>query len=59
MSVTINDQDRAWALYHLMMDSDNPSDRFYIEWDIMAHLYDLLKYGSGNIPESGHFHFGC
>jgi hypothetical protein len=58
VSVMINDEDRAWALQHLMMDCDNPTDRFYIEWDVMAHLYDLLKYGSGNIPVSGHFDYG-
>jgi hypothetical protein len=58
MSITINDEDREWALHHLMMDCDNPDDRFYIDWEVMAHLYDLLKYGSGNIPLSGNTHSG-
>ena len=58
VSVTINDEDRAWALHHLMMDCDGPIDRFYIDWPIMALLYDLLKYGSGNVPESGNLDFG-
>jgi hypothetical protein len=58
MNVTINEEDRAWALHHLMMDCDGPTDRFYIKWVIMARLYDLLKYGSGNVPDANNVDFG-
>lgn len=51
MTVLINDADRDWALHALMMDCDQPKDRFYVEWDVMSRLYDLFKYGSGNAPE--------